>query len=73
MKCGNCGSEKLTMMVNVTMVIDANDAHRLTKKVINKKSTQLWGASWDNAKIVCGSCGHPEKEYEEKKMKIVMM
>ena len=58
MICTNCGSENIRVGVSVFMYISPKDVHRLTKKVLQKRTTELWSANWDKAKIVCVDCGH---------------
>jgi len=40
------------------MYIAPEDAHRLTKKALQKKTTELWAASWDKAQVVCRDCNY---------------
>ena len=56
MKCPKCKSEKIRAFIHVQMYIDASDNYKLTKKVINKKSTELWSQSHDKTSYVCTDC-----------------
>jgi len=58
MKCVKCGSKNVRVGVNVFMYIAPEDVHKLTKKALQKKSTELWSASWDKAQIVCVDCNY---------------
>jgi hypothetical protein len=58
MQCPKCGSKNVRVGVSVFMYIDPEDAHRLSKKTIRKKSTELWEARWDKAQIVCRDCNY---------------
>ena len=58
MICIKCGSKNIRVGVSAFMYISPEDAHRLTKKAIQKKTTDLWSANWDTAQIVCRDCGH---------------
>ena len=58
MVCVKCKSKNVKVGVSVFMYIAPEDVCRLTKKVLRKKSTELWAASWDKAQIVCGDCGN---------------
>ena len=57
MNCIYCGSENLRALIHVQMYIDAKDNYHLTKKVIRKKSTEIWGQSHDKTSYVCKNCG----------------
>ena len=56
MVCTRCGSKNIRVGVSVFMYISPEDIHSLTKKVIQKKTTELWSTDWDKAQIVCGDC-----------------
>ena len=58
LKCEKCNSENIRAFIHVQMYIDAKDNNHLTKKVINKKTTELWSQSHDKTKFVCSSCGY---------------
>lgn len=58
MKCGKCESKNIRAFIHVQMYIDANDNYHLTKKVINKKSTEIWSQSHDKTSFVCSDCGN---------------
>lgn len=58
MKCTKCGSENVRVGVNVFMYIAPEDVHKLTKKALQKKTTELWAANWDKAQIVCAECNY---------------
>lgn len=58
MKCKNCGSTHIRAYVKVSMYIDTNDMYRFTKKVISKKTTELWAVDWDKTSFVCSECGY---------------
>ena len=58
MECPKCGSKNIRVGVSVFMYVSPKEAHRLTKKAIQKKTTELWGADWDKARIVCRDCLH---------------
>lgn len=58
MKCVKCGSPNVRVGVNIFMYIDPEDAHKLTKRVLQKKTTELLSASWDKAQVVCKDCGY---------------
>ena len=58
MKCRNCESESMRAFIHVQMYIDASDNNHLTKKVINKKSTEIWSQSHDKTSFVCSNCGY---------------
>lgn len=58
MNCPKCGSKNVRIGVNVFMYIAPEDAHKITKKSLQKTSTELWSASWDKAQIVCKDCNH---------------
>lgn len=40
------------------MYIDINDMYKFTKKVISKKTTELWAVDWDKTSFVCSECGY---------------
>ena len=56
MKCPKCDSEKIRAMIKVTMYVDAEESNRLSKKVIAKKSTELWATDHDKTTFVCVDC-----------------
>lgn len=56
--CLKCKSKNIKVGVNVFMYIDSEDIRRLTKKALQKKTTELWGASWDKAQVLCCDCGY---------------
>ena len=58
LRCPKCLSENVRVGVNVFMYIAPEDVHKLTKKALQKKTTELWAASWDKAQLVCGDCGY---------------
>lgn len=58
LQCSKCKSKNIRVGVNVFMYIAPEDVHRLTKKSLRKKTTELWAANWDKAQIVCGDCGY---------------
>lgn len=53
MRCPKCNSDGIRAYITIQMYIDADDNHHLTKKVINKKSTEIWGQSHDKTSYVC--------------------
>ncbi|NCB98688.1 MAG: hypothetical protein EOM36_10065 [Bacteroidia bacterium] len=57
MKCPRCGSGGVRAYVTVLMYIDADDNGNLTKRVLRKKSTELWAQEHDKTSYVCRSCG----------------
>lgn len=57
-RCPKCKSTNVRVGVNVFMYIAPEDAHRLTKKALQKKTTVLWAASWDKAQVVCRDCNY---------------
>lgn len=58
MTCTKCGSQNVVVDVSVYMYIDPEDAHKLTKESIQKKSTTLVSASLDRAQILCRDCSY---------------
>lgn len=58
MKCEKCNSTQIRAFIHVQMYIDANDNNCLTKKVINKKTTEIWSQSHDKTSFVCSDCGY---------------
>ncbi|HBK69387.1 MAG TPA: hypothetical protein DDZ91_12150 [Firmicutes bacterium] len=58
MKCVNCKSENIKIMVNAIVSIHPKYAHRLTKKAFQSKDVELLGADWNKAKIICTDCGY---------------
>lgn len=69
MKCGNCNKENIRVFISVQMYIDAQYYKKLTKKVIAKKSTEIWSMS-DRASFVCADCGYTWGYGYEKSNKI---
>jgi len=61
MKCPKCGSEDISLSVNVSMVMPAKYAHKLSKTALRSKDIELWSASWDTAFCICGNCGYSWK------------
>ena len=57
MNCPDCNSNSIRAYIHVQMYIDANDNYKLTKKVVNKKSTEIWSQSHDKDLFVCSDCG----------------
>ena len=53
MKCPKCGNEEIKAFITVQLYIDANDNNHLTKKVISKKSTEIWSQSHDRTVFTC--------------------
>jgi len=54
------------------MYVDAKDNRHLSKKVINKSSTELWGQDHEKTTYTCKDCLHawgPFYDMFEKKMK----
>lgn len=58
MRCTKCGSENIKVGVSVFMYISPEHAHKLTKKALQKSTTELWSANWEKAQIICIDCGH---------------
>lgn len=58
MICEKCKSENIRVGVSVFMYVSPEDVHRLTKKILAKKSTELWYASWDKSQVICVDCGY---------------
>jgi hypothetical protein len=45
------------MCVPVTLEISLEDMFKITKSVINKKTTQIQSASWNKSYLFCTNCG----------------
>jgi len=58
MKCISCKEEGVKAFIHIQMYVDADDNNHLTKKVINKRSTEIWSQSHDKTSWVCPHCGH---------------
>lgn len=56
MTCAICGSKNIRFCVNVGMYIDAENFGNITKRVISKKSTELWSADYKS--YICKDCGY---------------
>lgn len=56
MKCPVCDSEGVKAFVHVQLSIDADDNYHLSKKVINKKTTELRSQSHDKTHYACVNC-----------------
>ena len=56
MNCPKCNKENIRAYINVQMYVDVKYAHHLTKKIIAKKSTELWSVSHDKTAFVCIDC-----------------
>lgn len=59
-------------MIQISLYIDPDDNHNLTKKVINKKTTELWFQNHERTTYTCIECCHgwgPFYEMAEKKFK----
>ena len=56
MKCANCGSEDIRAFITIQMYIDAKDNNHLNKKVIAKKSSEIWYQLHDKTSYTCKSC-----------------
>ena len=59
MQCLKCSKENISAYIHVQMYVDAEYAHRLTKKVLAKKSTEILNTSHDKTVYVCRDCGYP--------------
>ena len=57
MICPKCGGPQIRAFIHVQMYIDASDNMHLTKKVITKKTTEIWSQSHDKTSYVCMDCG----------------
>lgn len=57
-KCKNCGSENVKVGVDVFIYVDPGDIYRITKKVIQKKTTELCSADRYKATVKCKDCHH---------------
>lgn len=51
--CQKCGSDKIDMMVDITIVLPAKYESRITKKVLYSKECEVWGANWERAAYFC--------------------
>lgn len=56
MICPKCGSTDMKAWVPVEMYVDADDYPKITKKVIAKKTTELWSVNHDRVNFVCRKC-----------------
>ena len=57
-KCKNCGSEDISVMVDITAVMPIDMYRHLTKKKMRRKEFELWGANWGDASFICKKCGN---------------
>lgn len=67
-RCTKCNSENVKAWVSLQMYIDAKDYSHITKKVINKKSTEIWSQDTDRTNFVCGDCGYTTKSLQQIKL-----
>jgi ribosomal protein L40E len=58
MKCEKCGSNKIRVWIEVQMYIDFEDYGKLSKRVIAKKSTEIWSMNDNKTKFICAECGY---------------
>lgn len=66
MKCQNCGSENLGMMIDVAMSMDFDKYMNLHKTDLRKADVKIWGVDWAEADIICKKCGHLVKAGKSK-------
>ena len=52
MKCPKCNSGT-EIMVDVTLVIPSEYEHKLSKRAIRDKRTEIWSANWTKAMFFC--------------------
>ena len=53
--CPHCKSTNIRAYIKLSMYIDVQYLGKLTKKVIAKKSTEIWGMD-DKYSLVCEDC-----------------
>lgn len=58
MICMKCDSTNIRVGVSMLVYIDSEDAHKITKKTLQKRSTDLISANWDKAQVVCMNCNY---------------
>lgn len=51
-KCELCGSP-VRIMLQTTIVIPGDLAHKMTKHAYRRKDVELWGCNWDCADFIC--------------------
>lgn len=56
MKCPMCTSTNISVGVDLLFYIPFKDFRKVTKKKLQKKEFELWGANWNQASFVCKDC-----------------
>ena len=56
MTCKKCGSNKIKVGINLFLYVDYEDHCKITKKVLSKKSTELWAKFNEKDSFICKTC-----------------
>lgn len=56
MECTKCGSKNIRVWVEIGMYIDPKDLGKINKKIILKKTTELWSMDYKKVKFICLEC-----------------
>ena len=71
MDCLYCKKPGVKAFVHIMMYVDADDASKITKQVISKKSSELWALDHAKTSFVCPHCsrvwGYPYDQTKEDK------
>lgn len=58
MKCENCGSEDLDIMLDITISIPQELYHNLHKQDFKRSDVKIYSANWSSADFICKKCGY---------------